>query len=844
MRQVLQSYKTGELCLAEVPIPAVKRDHILVCTAASLVSVGTEKYMLELARKSLVGKALARPDLVRQVIAKAQAEGILEAWRQAMGRLDTPVPLGYSSAGVVIDVGPGVEGFAVGNRVACAGSGYAGHTEVASVPANLCVKIPPRKGQGDKETRRQGDSPPHLVTPSPPHLVFVSFDEAAFVALGGIALEAVRMARVSLGETVVVIGLGLLGQIAVQLLNAAGCHVIGMDINSQKAEMALQHGAEAVATDYPMLSAICRQRTANHGADAVIILAATPSNEPLEWAAELCRERGRIVAAGLVGLEIPRKAFYDKELELVVSRAWGPGLYDPHYTEKGLDYPLAYARWTAKRNMEEFLAQLAKGTVQVKHLITHRFPFERALEAYELILEGKEPYIGVLLEYGRWKGEEGRGNREEGTGKGEGGKGRTEDREGKRGDGLSVNLEPLTDRKVWLRKPTTDGAPRPDQSSRSILHRPSSIIQSPISVGLIGAGQYARGTLLPALQKVKGVRYIGVATATGLSGRHVGDKYGFEYCTTDYGELLEDEDVKAVFVLTRHGLHARFASEALRAGKAVFVEKPLALNEEQLSAIVRAYWQTADPSVAKPADGEIEASNPQLVLSPVEVSAIRNPPFLMVGFNRRFAPTTRFVQQHLRGGTGPLVAHCRCNAGYIPPDSWVHDPKQGGGRIIGEVCHFVDLIQALTGGLPVEVYVAAAGGSHADLHDNITISLKLDNGSVGSIVYTAGGDKSFPREYVDVFGHGAVATIDNFKSASFTQAGRTSRKRGWFSVDRGHVNELTTFFRHLREGRPQPVPMREYVATTLATFAMERSIREGKPVKVDVDSFVRECEVE
>jgi len=836
MKQLLQSYRSGELELAEVATPTRTRaGWVLVRTAASLVSVGTEKYMLELARKSLLGKALARPDLVRQVIAKAQGEGILEAWRQTMGRLDTPVPLGYSSAGVVIDVGPNVEGFVVGDRVACAGSGYAGHAEVVSVPTNVCVKIP----GGTTNDQRPTTNDQRWIWRCVCRLSFVSFEEAAFVALGGIALEAVRMARVSLGETVVVIGLGLLGQIAVQLLNAAGCHVIGMDINPQKAEMALQDGAEAVATDYPTLSSICRQRTANHGADAVIILAATPSNEPLEQAAELCRERGRIVATGLVGLEIPRKPFYDKELELVVSRAWGPGLYDPHYTEKGLDYPLAYARWTAKRNMEEFLAQLAKGTVQVKHLITHRFPFDRALEAYELILEGKEPYIGVLLEYGRWKGEGGKGKKEGGKWKGEKG-------------------ELLTQRKVWLKEPVDSDTAPADQPPKSIVHSlfsilcspfsifhsPSSTVHSPVGIGLIGAGQYARGTLLPALQKVKGVRYIGVATATGLSGRHVGDKYGFEYCTTDYREPLEDEGIKAVFVLTRHGLHARFTTEALRAGKAVFVEKPLALNEEQLSAIVRAYWQAAGPSVAKPADSEIEASNPQSATCTEPSRSIPNPPFLMVGFNRRFAPTTRFVQEHLRGGTGLLVAHCRCNAGYIPPDSWVHDPTQGGGRIIGEVCHFVDLIQALTGGLPVQVYVAAAGGSHADLHDNITVSLKLDNGSVGSIVYTAGGDKSFPREYVEVFGDGAVATVDNFKSASFTQAGRTSRKRGWFSVDRGHVNELRTFFRHLREGRPQPVPMREYVATTLATFAMERSIREGKPVKVDVDSFLRECEVE
>ena len=451
MKQVLQNYKTGELQLVEVPTPTRARPgQVLVRTMASLVSVGTEKYMLELAKKSLVGKALARPDLVRQVITKAQAEGILEAWRQAMGRLDTPVPLGYSSAGVVIDVGPGVQGLAIGDRVACAGSGYAGHAEVVSVPVNLCVKIP--------------DS--------------VDFESAAFVALGGIALEAVRMAQVSLGETVVVIGLGLLGQIGVQLLSAAGCHVIGMDIEPQKAEMALQHGAEAVATDYHQLSAICHQRTANHGADAVIILAATPSKEPLEQAAELCRELGRIVAAGLVGLQIPRKPFYDKELELVVSRAWGPGLYDSNYTEKGLGYPLAYARWTARRNMEEFLAQLAKGTVRVDHLITHRFPIDRALDGYELILEGKEPYIGVLLTY---------------------------------------RDEPDLSRRVEIISPQ-----RAPSSIEIKTSAPSAV--GKISVGLIGAGQFATGTLLPAMRGLKGIRFRGVATSTGLSARFPKDE--------------------------------------------------------------------------------------------------------------------------------------------------------------------------------------------------------------------------------------------------------------------------------------------------------------------------------
>ena len=747
MKQLLQNYKTGRLQIQEVPASPAGSYRVVVRTFASLVSVGTEKSMLELARKSLLGKAMARPDLVRQVIAKAQAEGILEAWRQAMGRLDTPVPLGYSSAGVVIDVGPGVQGFAVGDRVACAGSGYAGHAEVVSIPANLCVKIP------------EG----------------VDFESAAFVALGGIALEAVRMARVSLGETVVVIGLGLLGQIAVQLLNAAGCHVIGMDIHPRKAEMALQHGAEAVATDYSVLSALCRQRTGHQGADAVIILAATPSNEPLERAAELCRERGRIVAAGLVGLQIPRKPFYDKELELVVSRAWGPGLYDPHYTEKGLDYPLAYARWTARRNMEEFLAQLAKGAVRVDHLITHRFPFDRAPEAYELILEGKEPYIGVLLTYER---------------------------------------EPDLSRTVVVKR--NQRGQRGQESQRGQISSVPSVpsaLSGPLGVGLIGAGQFAAGTLLPILKGLKGLRFRGVATATGLSARHVADKFGFEYCTTDYHEILKDPEIALVFILTRHGAHAPLVAEALRAGKHVFVEKPLALNPEQLRELVRAY------------------KGPEGLDGP-SVSSVPSGSLLMVGFNRRFSPFAKWLKDRFADIPEPLAVHCTVNAGPVPPDHWVHDPEQGGGRIIGEVCHFVDLIQYLTGSLPVRVYAETLTSRGYKPSDNVVITLKMANGAIGSITYVAGGDKRYPRERVEVFGGGAVGVIENFKAATFIRGGRKMRIRNWLSVDRGHRGEVEALLSAIRAGGPAPVAFEEYVYTTLATFAIEESLRKGTPVRI------------
>ena len=726
MNQVVQNYRSGELTVTEVPAPAVRPGSVLVAVAASLVSVGTEKAMIDVAKKSLVGKALARPDWVKQVLDKVRTEGIGEAWRQAFARLDMPVPLGYASAGVVLEVGSAVRDFIVGDRVACSGSGHASHAEVAAVPANLCTPIP------------EG----------------VGYDAAAFAALGGIALEAVRMAQVELGHRVAVIGLGLLGQLAVQLLDAAGCHVLGIDISLARNQLARDHGAEITAPgdDAGAAIAACQAFTQGQGVDAVIILASTPSNEPLELAAALCRERGRVVATGLVGLEIPRQPFYEKELELIVSRAWGPGMYDPDYEEHNVKYPLPYVRWTAQRNMAEFLAQVAKGSVRLDQIITHRFPFDRALEAYEMILEHKAPCMGVVLEY-------------------------------------PLDQELARSTRIDLKPPA--------------VRSRSGSSDAPIGIGLIGAGLYARGTLLPALAKIKGVRKVGVATRSGLSGRHVGDKFGFGYCTTDYRQLLDDPNVQAVFVLTRHGSHARFVCDVLQAGKAVFVEKPLALNEAQLAEVVRAHGGRG---------------------------------YLMVGFNRRFAPDTQFVTGALRQVPGPYIVYCRSNAGAIPAESWVHQPDEGGGRIIGEGCHFVDLANGLTGSVPTSVHAIEARTSEG-LRDNLVVSLQMADGSAATITYASTGDKAFPREYVEVFGGGMAAAIDNFKGARVTSGGKMRRRRA-MGVDRGHVAELQAFIGALRRGDLQPVPLRDYVATTLATFAIEAALTQGCAQPVDADGFI------
>ncbi len=750
MKQVIQNYNTGELLLAEVPVPQSRNNAILVHTQSSLISVGTERHMLDLAKKSLLGKALARPDLVKQVINKVRTEGLGEAYRQSLGRLDTPVPLGYSAAGVVTAVGENVTGFSVGDRVACAGSGIASHAEVLRVPQTLAVKIPGS----------------------------VSFEAASFVALGGIAMHAIRMANLTFGERVVVLGLGLLGQLAVQILNSAGYWVFGADIVPSKVRMALEHGAKgggAIGQD-DIISAV-NAFTDGHGADAVLIFASTKSNEPIELAADLARERGRIVVPGLVGLDIPRKVFYEKELDFVVSRAWGPGMYDPDYEAGRVDYPISFVRWTAQRNMAHFLEMLGDGRVTVDHLITHRFPIDRAVEAYEMILEGKEPVIGVILTYPG---------------------------------------EPDLKRRIDLKpKEKAQGSARKAKKSEpSILRSRSSVRASRVRIGLVGAGLFAKGTLLPALKGVEGVELRAVATSTGISGEHIARKYGLDYYTTEVDQILEDPEIDLVMILTRHGSHASLVSKALAAGKHVFVEKPLALSEEQLQGVIRAY-QEANGRISESVNNEIR--------------------HLMVGFNRRFAPATEFLLKHLQRVAVPKMITIRVNVGYISPDVWVHDPEQGGGNIVGEVCHFVDLIQALTQSYPVNVFARAVRSESEAIipEDNVVVTLSMADGSVGNIVYTTSGNKTYQRERVEVFAGGGVGVIENFKRALWVQAGRRKKFGNILTgVDRGHRAEMRILIDSLREGKPFPVPFESYVATTRATFAAMESLRVGRPVSI------------
>ncbi|MDA8168356.1 MAG: bi-domain-containing oxidoreductase [Nitrospiraceae bacterium] len=723
MKIVAQNYSDGKLRMLDVPGYSAKKG-LLVETRASLVSAGTEKAIIDIARKGLIGKAISRPDWVRQVIDKVRTEGVMEAFRQSRARLDMPLPLGYSCAGVIRAVnGRAACGFRAGDRVALAGSGTASHSELNVALPNLCAHIPAN----------------------------VSFEDASYVALGGIAIEAARLAKPEFGHRVGVIGLGLLGQLAVQVLRAAGCHVIGFDISRMKCELAVENGAEAAAVtgaDDPLAAA--RDFSRGEGLDSVVILASVDSNQPIEQAAAMCRERGRIIAGGLVGLEIPRKVFYEKELEFSVSRAWGPGMYDADYEERGVKYPLAYARWTAKRNMEEFLRMISIGAVRLGGITTHRFPFDKALDAYELLLSGREPAVGVVLDY----------------------------KEG--GDGASECLR--VGNKAAERKPATGG----------------------IGIGLIGAGLFARGTFLPAMEKIPGFLYKGVSATRGLTAGHMAESWGFDYAATSHQEILRDERIDLVFILTRHDSHCRLLCEALEAGKAVFVEKPLCINRGELEKISKVYQSLLAQGKA---------------------------PFLMAGFNRRFAPATVKCMELTGRNKGQSIVQIRCNAGYIPPGSWVHKEDEGGGRIIGEVCHFVDLAQAITGGLPHEVFAVCTESSR-QFRDCLSVILKMDNGAVANILYAANGDKSFPREEVQVFAGGSVCVIDNFKNVRFFAGGGRRKTKWGLSVDRGYAEELRAVRNALKEGRPAPIDFRSIAATTAATFAIEESLASGQPVNV------------
>jgi polar amino acid transport system substrate-binding protein len=701
VKQITQNYRTGQLKVAEVPVPRTGDGAILVATCVSLISSGTEKQAIDLAKASLVSKAAARPDLVRRVVDKVRRDGVRPTIETVFAKLDTPIPLGYSIAGTVIEIGRRVHGYAVGDRVACAGAGIANHAEINAVPKNLCVPIP----------------------------AAVTDQDASFVTLGAIALQGVRQAQLTLGERVVVMGLGLIGLLTVQLLKASGCRVLGFDPNPERAKLAAGLGADITVSD-GLLEAVLGF-TGGHGADAVILTAATKSSQPLNQAAEISRLKGRIVVVGLVGMTIDREPFYKRELDLRLSMSYGPGRHDPSYELSGNDYPLPYVRWTEQRNMAAFLDLVAEGKVTPEALVTHRFGVAEAEKAYQIMEAGK-PHLAMLLTY----------------------------------SGVAA-----IERRIERARPS------PGRSASG--------------VAFVGLGNYAKCMLLPAFRKASGIRLTTVVTSTGISAGHASEKFGFQTIATEPSAAFDDPATDIVVIATRHDTHAALTTEALQAGKNVFCEKPLAVDAVGLEAVMMA------------AEGS---------------SGV-----LTVGFNRRFAPLLVKAKAALEPRSGPLVMFYRINAGSVPPDNWIQR-EEGGGRIIGEVCHFVDALTFLAGALPMEVQAVAASG-HADA---VSALIRFTDGSTGTIVYSSLGDPSVPKEYIEVFAAGRVVQLDDFRRLTVTREGRSSVTKG--SQDKGQGALVAAFLAAVRGDGEVPLPFAELEAVTRATFAIEECLSVGSSV--------------
>lgn len=704
MKQIIQDLKNGNTLLEEVPAPLVKNGHLLIKTTRSLVSLGTERMLVEFGKASLIDKARQQPDKVKQVLDKIKSDGLMPTLEAVFNKLNQPLPLGYCNVGRVMEVGQGVTGFKVGDRVASNGN----HAEFVCVPQNLVALIP------------------HNVTD----------EEAAFTVIGSIGLQGIRLVNPTLGETIVVTGLGLIGLVTAELLIANSCRVIGFDFDKQKVEMARAKGVLAADLSQGIDPVKYTEEITNGiGADAVIITASSKSNDIIHQAALMSRKRGRIVLVGVIGLDIRRDDFFKKELTFQVSCSYGPGRYDENYEQKGQDYPLPYVRWTEKRNFETILHAISTGKLDVKPLITERVPLAGYLDIYGDMR--KTGSIASILEY----------------------------------PGDSVH-----ETKVFAQTGSFEGKPG--------------------QIGIIGAGNFTGSTIIPALKKIKApVKYI--ASAGGLTAKMMAKKGNIPFVTTDYKQILSDPGVSMVMVTTRHNLHARMVTEALKAGKHVFVEKPLCLTGQELEEILTE-----------------KQAHPQLTVT--------------VGFNRRFSPHAVKIKQKM--GDGPKNIVATMNAGFLPPEIWVHDMKVGGGRIIGEACHYIDLCTYFAGSLVKEVCMNAMGTSPAENTDNASILLKYENGSNAVINYFANGSKAYSKERIEVYAREQVFVIDNWrKTTAYGCKGFSGMKT---RQDKGHQAQFKLLTEVLKHGGNPIIPFAEIENTTRATLAALQSLKENRWVKI------------
>jgi predicted dehydrogenase/threonine dehydrogenase-like Zn-dependent dehydrogenase len=722
MKQIAQNYKSGEILLLDVPVPACKSGGILVRTDYSLISMGTEAMKIHESKLSLIGKARARPDQVKKVMQTLAQQGPVATYKKVMNRLDSYTPLGYSLAGVVVAVGAGAEEFKIGQRVACAGNQFALHAEYNWVPKNLCVAIPEN------------------VTPL----------HAAFTTVGSIAMQGFRQSEAKLGETACVIGLGLVGQILVQILHAAGVRIVGIDVSKERCALAEACGAMIAAipedASFDALKAKLKALTGGAGADHVFLTAGGNTNQPVEIAAELARDRARVVDIGKCKLDLPWNAYYEKELDVRFSRSYGPGRYDPTYEEGGIDYPVGYVRWTERRNMECILDLLAAGKLDFGPIASDILPFDDAVSVYEKINTGALKGLGILFRY------------------------------------------PLEGSDIAAIAPARTASAPMLRVRRGAVER--------VRIGAIGCGNYATTMLLPHLKGRPEVELVEVATATALSAANAKTKFGFKRMSTDFRALLADADIDAVLIATRHDSHSFMVCEALRAGKAVFVEKPLAVTPEQLAQVRDTIQETGNDR-------------------------------LMVGFNRRFATVLNDLRGRWGITGGPQVVHYTVNAGPLDAGSWYGQTDLQGTRFVGEGGHFIDTVSWWLGADPVEAHAIAT----PDDPDNLIATLTYADGSIAKLAYVTHGDPKYPKETLEVFADGKVARMDNFRRTEVWRGGKCKKVRAG-GIDKGQKQELEAFVAAVKAGGEMPVPVASLIATTAATFAVSRSIATRRPERL------------
>ncbi len=717
MKQVVQNYRTGKIKLEEVSPPFCKSGGVIVRNICSAVSIGTERLMIDMAKKSLLGKAVARPDLVRLAYQKALREGFISVFKEAMNRLDESIPMGYSSSGEVVEIGEGVEGFKVGDRVVCAGAGFAVHAEYIWMPENLCNKF------SDE----------------------LDFESASFGMIGAIAVNGIRKADLTFGENVAVIGLGLIGLITVQILKSYGCRVVGLDLDKDKVKLAEELGVDlGLNADSDDVLSRIENFTGNNGFDAVMITAASNDAKPVRLAEDIARKKGRIVLVGVADLKLTRKIFWEKELLFIVSRAAG----------EENDYPPEISRWSQKNNVRHFIDLLIKKKVKMDKLITRYFEIEEALKCYDMILKKKKMHIGIVFKYN---------------------------------NNLKINNGEKETKVSFIKKISNEQFPA-------------------LNVGFIGGGNFTKNILLPALRKIYKVNLVGIATTKGISSQQIGKKFGFNYCCSDYKEILDDKSIGSIIISTPHNLHSKMIIDALEAGKNVFVEKPLCININELKQIVKIFSRSQQR--------------------------------LMVGFNRRFSSLAMQAKSCWEERSTALMMNYRVNAGNVADGHWVNNVKISGGRIIGEVCHFIDFFQFITDAYPQKIYVESVGGHRGKYHetDNVCITMYFCDGSVGTIVYTTKGSRAFSRERVEIFSEDSVATIKDFKKLIIVR-GNKKKQIVKLSQDLGYINELNYFF---DSGIfDQEKLFKQYLYTTLATFKALDSLKVGKCVKIELEEILK-----